>query len=99
MANLRDYIEANAHLGFNQTNYSKDFSIFPNPSQNELHILNLKNAKSVDISLYNIQGELVVNRTLSEIETTLNTTTLASGIYFLKVKTEEKSFVEKVVVE
>ena len=99
MANLRDYIEANAHLGFNQTNNSKDFSIFPNPSQNELHILNLKNAKSVDISLYNIQGELVINQTLSEIETTLHTSTLPSGIYFLKVKTEEKSFVEKVVVE
>lgn len=99
MANLRDYIEANAHLGFNQTNNLKDFSVFPNPSKNELHILNLKNAKAVDISLYNIQGELMINQTLSEIETTLNTSTLPSGIYFLKVKTEEKSFVEKIIVE
>ncbi len=99
MVNLRDFIEANAHLGFNEKNNSKDFLIFPNPANKELHILNLKNTKAINVSLYSIQGELLINQSISETEYTLNTYRLPSGIYFLKVETEKKSYVEKVVLE
>lgn len=100
IANLRDFIEANAHVGFNQTKNSNGFSIYPNPTKNELHISNTKNAKAFGFTLYTIQGKIMMEKNnVSETETSINTSTLIPGIYFLRVNSDERSFVEKVVVE
>ena len=76
----------------------ESLKIYPNPSDNYFTIQTTETPRQ--IILYNSQGIQLID--YSKIESNLTKIDLsgeASGIYFLKVKTEEKSFVEKVVVE
>lgn len=61
--------------------------VYPNPFTNEITIA--KNDKSVIyISLYDLLGKPILNRTLVEGSTRIATESLAPGIYLLKEETE-----------
>ena len=46
-----------------------------------------------------MQGRLVLQKTMAEKKTTIHTSTLARGVYLLKVKSEGKSVVKKIVLQ
>ncbi|RFN58861.1 T9SS type A sorting domain-containing protein [Marixanthomonas ophiurae] len=65
-----------------------DFSIHPNPSSDYLNITLQK--EITQIAVYNNVGQLVMEPVdFTNDNPTINTATLATGIYFIKIKTED----------
>lgn len=84
--------EYGATLGFNTNSFS-DFSVFPNPTAG---ILNVRSAINIDrIEIYSLEG-----RKIKEAKNSiLDISDLSSGIYLLKVKTEEGKFGTKKIIK
>ena len=74
-------------------------SIFPNPTQNEiqLEVLHVASDAIVEYSLFNLTGQEVWNR-LGERREQVLLGHLPKGVYLLKVKGENLSLVERVIV-
>lgn len=74
----------------------KDFSVYPNPAST---VLNIQTEKVIDlISLYNITGELVLQKSNSEKNHSLKIENLPAGIYLLQVRSGEGLYSKRVVV-
>lgn len=87
-----------ADLAFNS------FSIYPNPS-NGVFNLNLQsnNHDKVNIYLYDMQGRLINEKIIrvedTRINTTLDYSSLSTGIYLLKVAKGDQLGVQQVIIE
>lgn len=76
------------------------FSIYPNPAQDWLHIHLEKLSNNTSLEIYDIHGKLLKNIVLSEIETQLDVSKYAPGLYFIKMTDElgsrqVKKFIKK----
>lgn len=71
------------------------FSVFPNPVDNLLTISGREILKSV--SLYNTIGQEIMHLTPNQKELQINTATINSGVYFLKLNTEKESRTLKII--
>jgi hypothetical protein len=76
-----------------KSNFSTDF---PNPfSQNDLVILNLKKSQTIQVSLININGDIIYEKNLGKLPEGRNSLTLPLQIpnntYFLKVTGEKNN--------
>ena len=79
---------------------SKDFRIYPNPASNKLMIKASKAMGDVVIDIIDVNGRKVLTKSttlLGEVE--LNTSTLQSGLYILKIKGEFINTNEKILIE
>ncbi|MFK7782960.1 T9SS type A sorting domain-containing protein, partial [Psychroserpens sp.] len=74
------------------------FELYPNPANNLLNI-KLNNITNAKLSIYDIQGKLVFKNSISEQELELNVSDLQSGLYFVKLNTDTKEFVKKLIIE
>ena len=75
-------------------------SIYPIPAYEEIHV-NISDAQTqiYSIIMYDIQGVAVSNIEQAAINNTLNVSTLAKGIYFLHIQSNNANMVKKIVVE
>ena len=69
--------------------------LYPNPTKKSITISGLNEIATVEI--YNSIGAKLLNTTFTG-ETTLNID-FPSGIYFAKIKSEEKTVVKKIIIE
>ena len=80
-----------------------DFVVFPNPAQNSVYVrLNDVSIKSGEIVIYNALGQQVNDKALtwnSSKEETVSLSGLASGIYYLKLKTDKGVITKKITKE
>ena len=78
----------NNTTGIQSVNGSENFSIFPNPANDNLYILS--NAKgNVEITIININGQVVYKETKEGTTMmTLNVSNLNSGIYSVQIKSD-----------
>ncbi len=73
------------------------FSLYPNPVTNgKVTITTAKNLIKL-VAIYDVLGKEVLNETLAE--TTLDVSTLNSGIYIIKVREDSKTTVQKLVIK
>jgi hypothetical protein len=90
-------------LGVNESNQtSGDISLYPNPSNGNCNLsMDLSNEQSVLIELYNTQGKKVYSEKLDNTSNVnhLNLSSLPKGIYFMNVKTRDKNYSRKLVIE
>ena len=76
--------------------------LFPNPANN---ILNARFKNPVEgklnVFISNVQGSIISNNVFEGVnqQLQLNTSELSSGIYFVQIRTGEKVFTEKVIVQ
>lgn len=61
------------------------FSIYPNPTQDWLHIHLEELSNNTYLEVYDIHGKLLKNLMLSELETHLDVSEYVSGLYFIKM--------------
>lgn len=61
-----------------------EFSFYPNPSDGLVHIKAAKVAK--EIQVYGVTGKLILNKSLSNSQESINLSFLAKGIYFANIK-------------
>jgi uncharacterized repeat protein (TIGR01451 family) len=81
-----------------------NFIIYPNPANSEVMIqFETKEMGDVKLELYNIMGEVVKTKSIRNTQKgnnleSLNLIDVASGIYFVKVKTATTQSVQKLVI-
>jgi pectinesterase len=79
-----------------------EVNIYPNPVVGENFYIELKNfetSQEVALQIFSVQGKLVYQDNITG-ETIKNITkTLASGVYFVSVKTASKTFTQKIIVK
>lgn len=68
--------------------------VYPNPSENEL---NIECDGMQEIMIYMTNGQLLENVTVNSDKYLINITDYTSGIYFLKIVTEDGIYIEKIV--
>ena len=72
--------------------------IYPNPVKNVLTIINYT-ANIENINIYNLNGQLVLNKKLNNNHNTLNVSSLESGIYIIDILSENTSVKRKLIIE
>ena len=81
-----------------------NYSIFPNPAQNELNIdFTLVSNKTVEVKLYDITGKLVFTHTMNGVEgfnkNVIDISSLNKGIYMLECNDGDKIQTSKLLIE
>lgn len=79
------------YLNTTTTLTKNNIAIYPNPVQNEVHIIS--SAPIENISIYNQVGQLLWNTS----STTIPVQQLPKGIYYLKIKTKEETTIETII--
>jgi len=85
-----------------ERNDSVRFSVFPNPVKNTLTISQLSSHDMIEeITLTDLLSRVVIKETITNEkgQWILNTTAFRSGIYFLRVKSSQKEFIKKIIIE
>lgn len=77
-----------------------EIKIYPNPSKGIFNLL-LGNEGAQKIEVYDLNGRLILNQKLANnaIETKIDLSDLSSGIYFVKIISNEKNIVKRIVKE
>ena len=70
-----------------RNNTDGGFDVYPNPFSQELNIRSNEKLRSIDVSMYNSQGQLILfNQAHNAENFTVPTEQLPAGVYFLNVK-------------
>lgn len=66
---------------------TNNIAVYPNPFSNSFHIdlNNISSTEKIQVNIYNVVGELVLNTSLTNQHNTVEASNLPSGIYFYKV--------------
>lgn len=73
--------------------------IYPNPFVNKINI-DQTNHNSLSCSIYSIQGELIITKTINQRLGSIDLSWLATGMYILSLKNEDgQQFYQKIVKE
>ncbi|MEP7168841.1 MAG: T9SS type A sorting domain-containing protein, partial [Bacteroidota bacterium] len=98
-------IDLSAVLGTEEfKDQSLKFKVYPNPATEYIVIsMEPSISEKTTIAITNIQGKKVYENELetsnAKLQTKIDVSKFSSGIYFVSVKTDKKSTVEKVVIE
>lgn len=77
----------------------KSLSIFPNPTKGELNLIVNDEFKNGDLEIYDVFGKVVFQSVISNSKTKLEMNYIANGIYFIKVKLDEKIITRKIIIQ
>ncbi|HLP63973.1 DUF7619 domain-containing protein [Flavobacterium sp.] len=77
--------------------FDESISVFPNPTNGNVTINSKFNIKTIE--LYDVQGRILETVIENSNESIIDVSTRQSGIYFLKITTDEGSKVEKIMKE
>ncbi len=79
-------------------NQDLNFKIFPNPSSGKF-TLQLANYSNSQVSIYNVNGDLVYKQNIDQAISLIDISQLAKGIYLLQIKQADKVLQQKIVRE
>lgn len=82
--------------GVSVNEYANETIIFPNPANNMLNINANSNINRVEV--YNMMGQMVGSYTANDVNTQINTTSFANGVYTVKISTENGTTTKKFTV-
>ncbi len=89
-----------AVTGLSDLSDNNNIHIYPNPANDNITIENTSlNNKDEMISIYNIQGQLLIQQPMLRTKINIDISGFAGGMYYVKVKTEEGMVVKKLVKE
>ena len=74
------------------------FATYPNPVTNKEFTISSKSANVKEITIYNVIGKKVLATRCSGTKSTINVSSISSGIYILKVIEAGKTATEKLVI-
>jgi hypothetical protein len=76
---------------------NSELSIYPNPASTYFTISTSTNTEKT-VELRNVNGQLVSTSTSTDLEITINTESMAAGVYMLNINTADYSVIRKVVI-
>ena len=75
-----------ADLGLNNSGLLSGSQIYPNPTKGEFTVtFNNKVNNNTTITVYSIDGKVVLNQAITNSKTSVNLTAYEKGIYFVKI--------------
>ncbi len=82
-------------------NKNLEITLSPNPATNSLtlNLNQLKNLQNTTVSIYDIQGKLLLQQNINQPQTELDISGLAKGIYIIKVTNEKETMQSKFIKE
>jgi len=90
-----DKISSYELLGLNEVEKT-NFKLYPNPVKEELNINFLKDTNGL-MTIYNILGEVVLTKNISGVNNQIKVSNLQSGVYLVKITSENSSVTKKIV--
>jgi hypothetical protein len=81
----------------NQNSAFNDFNYYPNPVKNSLSISNASLIEEIEIT--SLLGQKILTKKINELQTELNLSELANGVYFVKVRSEGQEKTIKIIKE
>ncbi|WP_242085236.1 T9SS type A sorting domain-containing protein [Aestuariivivens sediminis] len=90
------YLNSGALLSVDRAEMLEGLKIYPNPTAEQLHVSS-KEHEIVGMQLYNMLGKPVNN--IKEVDSTLDLSTLPTGIYMLKIDFKTASVVQRIIKE
>ncbi len=98
---VEDTIQVVSSMGITSVSQSNEFIVYPNPSHGELFV-KMNRPQDAMLFGYDAAGMLIFTHAFAEADRTLNTPinlpAVASGIYFIKIVTDQNEFVYPIVV-
>ena len=86
-------------VGLNENNLdASSFGLFPNPATNDVNLEFVQNGEK-NISIYDMTGKQVINLVAAENKVKVNISNLSQGVYFVKIQSNNKTSVAKLVKE
>ena len=82
-------------MSLEENEISKSFTIYPNPVNNFLQLQLSTTLKFKKATVFNYFGQLV----LQSKSTTIDVSSLSSGVYFVEVETDKGKGVKKIIKE
>jgi len=87
-------------IGIDELLNNNNISIYPNPVVDKINIIKQStNTKNNLLSIYNMQGQLIIRRSIMQEKTEINLSELSKGVYILKLINSESTAVVKFVKE
>jgi len=77
-------------------NIEKWVAIYPNPATDNITISGCEKA---EVSLYNLQGQKMINDIITNDQTKINVSDLQFGIYLIELKMDGKKFSRKIMIK
>jgi hypothetical protein len=75
----------------------KMIKVYPNPNGGNFKLSILPESKSAELELTDANGNIVLKKTLNSIDTDIDITNEANGIYFLKIRNKGQSYSKKII--
>ena len=82
-------------LGLEDIDTNQSFLVYPNPAQNEVTFQLEKNQKGI-VKLYDVLGQNILSKQISENNNSLNIQNLSNGIYYYNFESD-KAFKGKII--
>lgn len=76
---------------------STDLNVYPNPATSEVNITYAGNEDNVQLSIYNVTGQLAKTATIDGNATTVDVSDLTSGVYYIRLNGEGTVATQKFV--
>lgn len=84
--------------GISNVSNEVSFSAYPNPTRSTLTVQLGKLDQGTTLSLTNVLGQTLINRSVTELQNHIDLSALNDGVYFIEVKRGDKKAVKQVVL-
>lgn len=78
---------------------SLGFTVFPNPSHGSIQIQSNEFLHDAQLGVYDVNGRLVHSQIVQGNENSLALDMLVSGIYFVRISTDNATYTQKLIIE
>ena len=78
-------------------NTQLDLKVYPNPTKDNITIETQFNENEIDLIIYNLNGLELLKQQIKDNKTQINISNLESGVYYLKLITDKKVTVRKII--
>ena len=85
--------------GVAATDLSKAVSVFPNPTNGKIHIINTGFKDNMEVNVFNNVGQTVYSGTFNQMSNTvIDLTSQSAGVYTLQIKSDKEIMIKSVVL-
>ena len=78
---------------------AQDYIIYPNPAEQTVTIKSNDGSIADEVVFYNLQGNKVLQNTPEQSSTTIDLGDLKSGVYIIRITSDERLFNKKILVK
>lgn len=93
-----DLVTVSVATGINETANVGGVKVFPNPAEN-LIAVQVKKYDNATVRIFDVTGNEIYNAQLNEMNTTVDVSNYAAGLYLVKVEGKDFSYSEKLTVK